>query len=142
MALKDLFSKLKKDTTTEAKNVKEAVTETAKNVKETVTATTQSVKEAVVEKAGTVKEAVDAGIAEAKKEIVTATQSGKSILDEFKAAGQKANEEAEAEKIAAVAKEVINGKYGNGDARKKALAEAGYDYATVQKRVNEILHSK
>ena len=38
-----------------------------------------------------------------------------------------------------LAKEVINGKWGNGSARKQALAAAGYDYATVQKRVNELL---
>ena len=38
-----------------------------------------------------------------------------------------------------LAKEVINGKWGNGSARKQALTAAGYDYATVQKRVNELL---
>lgn len=38
-----------------------------------------------------------------------------------------------------IAKEVIQGKWGNGSARKKALTNAGYDYATVQKRVNELL---
>ena len=38
-----------------------------------------------------------------------------------------------------IAKEVILGKWGNGEVRKKALTEAGYDYNAVQKRVNEIL---
>ena len=38
-----------------------------------------------------------------------------------------------------LAKEVINGKWGNGDARKKALTDAGYDYSAVQNRVNQIL---
>ena len=38
-----------------------------------------------------------------------------------------------------LAKEVINGKWGNGDDRKKRLTNAGYDYNAVQKRVNEIL---
>lgn len=38
-----------------------------------------------------------------------------------------------------LAKEVIQGKWGNGDERKKKLTAAGYDYATVQKRVNEML---
>lgn len=38
-----------------------------------------------------------------------------------------------------LAKEVIAGKWGNGDARKKALTEAGYDYAAVQKKVNSLL---
>ena len=41
--------------------------------------------------------------------------------------------------IEEVAKEVIAGKWGNGDARKKALTEAGYDYAKVQAKVNELL---
>lgn len=38
-----------------------------------------------------------------------------------------------------VALEVIQGKYGNGQARKNALASAGYDYATVQAEVEKIL---
>lgn len=38
-----------------------------------------------------------------------------------------------------VAKEVISGKWGNGEARKKALTAAGYDYATIQKEVNRLL---
>lgn len=38
-----------------------------------------------------------------------------------------------------VAKEVIQGKWGNGADRKKALTEAGYDYATVQAKVNALL---
>lgn len=38
-----------------------------------------------------------------------------------------------------VAREVIAGKWGNGAARKSALVAAGYDYAKVQKRVNELL---
>lgn len=37
-----------------------------------------------------------------------------------------------------LAKEVIAGKWGNGDERKKKLTAAGYDYNAVQKRVNEI----
>lgn len=38
-----------------------------------------------------------------------------------------------------IAREVINGKWGNGTARKQMLVEAGYDYNAVQNRVNEIL---
>ena len=41
--------------------------------------------------------------------------------------------------VDAIAKEVIAGKWGNGDARKTALTKAGYDYAAIQKRVNELL---
>lgn len=38
-----------------------------------------------------------------------------------------------------IAKEVIAGKWGNGDTRKKKLKAAGYDYAAVQKEVNRLL---
>lgn len=38
-----------------------------------------------------------------------------------------------------IAREVIRGNWGNGTERKRRLAEAGYDYATIQKRVNELL---
>ena len=38
-----------------------------------------------------------------------------------------------------LAKEVIRGDWGNGTERKEKLTAAGYDYATVQKRVNEML---
>lgn len=38
-----------------------------------------------------------------------------------------------------LAKEVIDGKWGNGVNRKSNLTSAGYDYSAVQKRVNEIL---
>ena len=41
--------------------------------------------------------------------------------------------------VETVAKEVILGLWGNGSARKKALTAAGYDYATIQKKVNELL---
>lgn len=38
-----------------------------------------------------------------------------------------------------LAKEVIDGKWGNGEDRKNRLTEAGYDYNAVQNKVNEIL---
>lgn len=38
-----------------------------------------------------------------------------------------------------LAKEVIAGKWGNGADRKKRLTAAGYDYDTVQKKVNKLL---
>lgn len=49
-----------------------------------------------------------------------AQQSGKSLSD--------------------IAHEVISGKWGVGDARKKALSAKGYDYAAVQNEVNRILN--
>ena len=38
-----------------------------------------------------------------------------------------------------LAREVLDGKWGTGADRKKRLTDAGYDYAAVQKRVNELL---
>ena len=38
-----------------------------------------------------------------------------------------------------IAKEVIAGKWGNGDKRKAKLKKAGYDYKAVQKEVNKLL---
>ena len=43
------------------------------------------------------------------------------------------------EEIDKVAHEVLDGKYGNGNDRVKALTEAGYDYKTIQDRVNELV---
>ena len=41
--------------------------------------------------------------------------------------------------IERIAREVILGKWGNGEIRKKRLAEAGYNYTEIQKKVNELL---
>ena len=38
-----------------------------------------------------------------------------------------------------IAREVIAGKWGNGEERKKRLIAAGYDYATIQAKVNALL---
>lgn len=44
---------------------------------------------------------------------------------------KKSNEE--------IAKEVVAGKWGNGNARKTALTKTGYDYKTIQSLVNKLL---
>ena len=41
-----------------------------------------------------------------------------------------------------VAQEVIQGKWGNGAERKQKLAQAGYDYNTVQTEVNKLVSGK
>lgn len=41
--------------------------------------------------------------------------------------------------VEAVAKEVIAGKWGNGDERKQRLTAAGYDYNAVQAQVNKMI---
>lgn len=40
--------------------------------------------------------------------------------------------------VTEIAKEVLDGKWGNGAARKSALTKAGYNYAEVQAKVNEL----
>lgn len=40
-----------------------------------------------------------------------------------------------------LAKEVLNGAWGNGDERKQRLTAAGYDYNAVQNKVNELCNS-
>lgn len=41
-----------------------------------------------------------------------------------------------------VAQEVLDGKWGNGNARKNALTQAGYNYQEVQNKVNEMIYGK
>lgn len=66
-----------------------------------------------------------------------ACKAGYSVFD---ASGKKVySVAAKSKSIDTIAKEVIAGKWGNGDTRKTKLAAAGYDYATVQKKVNELL---
>ena len=55
---------------------------------------------------------------------------------EPKAETQK--EESGKKSVTEVAKEVLAGKWGNGSARKAALEKAGYDYETVQEKVNQL----
>lgn len=43
--------------------------------------------------------------------------------------------------VTAIAKDVISGKYGNGETRKKNLESRGYNYNEVQKEVNRLLNS-
>lgn len=44
--------------------------------------------------------------------------------------------------VSEIAKEVLNGKWGNGSEREKKLKAAGYDYNDVQKAVNELVCGK
>ncbi|GEM_PF-6552718 len=67
------------------------------------------------------------------QKLVNDALAGKVNLDA--AAAPKA----ELKPIEEVAKEVIRGNWGNGEERKQKLAAAGYDYAAVQAKVNELL---
>lgn len=43
--------------------------------------------------------------------------------------------------IGEIAKEIISGKWGNGEARRSALENAGYDYNAVQTEVNRLMNA-
>lgn len=53
--------------------------------------------------------------------------------------GIYSNEDIQLKTIDEIAREVIAGKWGSGEDRKKRLANAGYNYSEVQARVNQIL---
>lgn len=58
----------------------------------------------------------------------------------FDANGKQVYPAAAAKKsVDTIAREVIQGKWGNGADRKQKLTAVGYDYSAVQKRVNELL---
>ena len=69
-----------------------------------------------------------------------AKAEAKTIAEHFKV--NKVTEKAETpiktpkKTIDELATEVIQGKWGTGEARKKALTEAGYNFTEVQKEVN------
>ena len=77
-------------------------------------------------------DAIAEGILEAFEiPVKKAVAEKKETTDKKETTKKKTNEE--------IAKEVIAGKWGNGDARKKALKEAGYDPDAIQKIVNKLV---
>ena len=54
-----------------------------------------------------------------------------SVSDKPEASTKKSNKE--------IAKEIIQGKWGDGEDRKKKLEEVGYDYDAIQKIVNQLM---
>lgn len=67
----------------------------------------------------------------------------KSLGAQYAAVQSRVNElvngTAKGKSVDELAREVIDGKWGNGAQRKQRLTAAGYDYAAVQKRVNQLL---
>lgn len=58
------------------------------------------------------------------------------------AAAPKEKQQEQLKTTAQIVAEVINGKWGTGDDRKKKLEAAGYDYSIIQAEVNKKLKSK
>lgn len=67
---------------------------------------------------------------------VTANLSGSSAVKKDTSSEKK---NSGTKSVDQVAREVIQGKWGNGTDRKKRLTAAGYNYNAVQKRVNGLL---
>ena len=66
--------------------------------------------------------------------------ASRELTDDMKDIRESADETAEnLARNAAVAQDVINGKYGNGDKRRNALLEAGFDPDEIQNAVNKLL---
>ena len=66
--------------------------------------------------------------------------NAEAMMKKLQAAGFSAfitTEEGAGKSVDELAREVLQGKWGNGAERKKRLAAAGYDYAAVQKKVNQ-----
>ena len=136
-----------------AKETAEKVTE---EVTETVTKTARGIKAGVAAKAAEIKEAAEKTTETATEAATDAVKSARSSLLEKAAAVREKAAEAgnavteqlasdvlknkDAAEIEAIAKEVIQGKWGNGQERADKLRAAGYDYNVVQTKVNDILH--
>ncbi|MGN0464886.1 MAG: hypothetical protein ACI4F9_00885 [Lachnospiraceae bacterium] len=65
-------------------------------------------------------------------------QTGHFSKTLYNALTKGASKEETKKSITEIAKEVLNGKWGNGEERKKKLEAAGYDYKEVQSKVNEL----
>ena len=63
----------------------------------------------------------------------------KNILACYDIKVEEAPTETTKKTVSELAQEVIQGKWGNGSARKTNLTKAGYDYATVQAEVNRLV---
>lgn len=70
-----------------------------------------------------------------KGHIVVVLSDGSKVVKETPSTSEKKS-------VDTIAKEVIKGEWGYGVARKEKLEAHGYDYAEVQKKVNEILNPK
>lgn len=67
--------------------------------------------------------------------------NAKATLKKLQAAGFSGfitTEQGAGKSVDELAREVLQGKWGNGAERKKRLEAAGYDYAAVQKKVNQL----
>ena len=75
----------------------------------------------------------------AYRNLENAKKACKEGYNVFNSAGECIYSNVVKKSVKEIAKEVINGKWGNGSDRKNKLTAAGYNYDEVQKCVNELL---
>lgn len=75
-----------------------------------------------------------------RRKIKNNSSSIKSISRIYKDENEKKNVDKTSKRISKkLISDIVAGKYGNGDARRKKIEALGYDYEKVQKKVNEYL---
>ncbi|MBR0373220.1 MAG: hypothetical protein IJH91_01685 [Mogibacterium sp.] len=139
-AMADLKAKARAEALEKAAQAKAEAEEAAKVAEAEAKAAEEKLSDATIEKLA--KEVIrgDWGNGDERKQKLTAAGydyakvQGK-VNEMLGAAPKKAADKS----VEQLAKEVIQGKWGNGDERKKKLTAAGYDYSAVQKKVNEML---
>lgn len=72
----------------------------------------------------------------------TYVQTNMNVVKKFNLEQYDAALKAKKKSVIEIAKEVIAGKWGNGQARQVNLAYSGYDYTEIQKSVNDLLKNK
>lgn len=86
------------------------------------------------------------GVRRYQNEDGSLTEAGKERYSDGKVSEEEKLEAQESElsedDVVKIASAVINGKYGHGSDRIQALSAAGYNFATIQNKVNEMLGSK
>ncbi|MBP1537455.1 MAG: hypothetical protein ILA17_06270 [Ruminococcus sp.] len=70
----------------------------------------------------------------------TTTINGQKALTDDSSGGDSSGSGMSDEQVEQLALEVIRGDWGAGQERKDKMAEAGYDYQTVQDKVNELIY--
>ena len=126
-----LFDNLKKTTEEKTQEVKKDVETLAKEVMKGAWGTTDDEIKKNLEKAG-----YDTYLQVRSKanELIRLAREAEEKLKQAELAKKLA-------KVEDIAKEVIEGKWGNGEERKQKLKEAGYDFTEIQTKVNELLAS-
>ena len=132
-----LFDSLKKKVDA-AKNGAEEVKKDVETLAREVMHGTWGANAAEIEKK--LKEAGYNNYTEIKAKADELTKKAEELRKAAEARVAAAKEAASVNTVEKIAKEVIEGKWGNGQERKDKLAAAGYDYSKVQAKVNEILH--